>query len=133
MSLNNIVHLDINMDPIPVYSIEANDYVTNLAQWRVYECKIKGRAEPARHLNGRNLQYSEGRVSSAVQSWELTDKGIRCVTKSGNVYMLVGHPGHNRDAEYVFGVWRHSNSAKDLNDVTDEYYDYEQGKPKLPV
>lgn len=115
-----------------VYPIYPRDFPTNLVNWEIYEAKIKGREEPARHLIGYNSNYHEGRVSSAVKKWELTQEGLKCTTKSGNIYNLVGHPGPNGDARYVFSRWCSINEAKEVVDVTDQYWDKELNICKLP-
>ena len=89
---------------------------TRLTQWRVYEVT---------HDNLTTIHFIghtgyEGRVSSAVQTYDPTTK--RGVTKSGRVYELVSNPGHNKDAMYVFNVWcsRFPEVATFI-DITSEY------------
>ena len=55
------------------------------------------------HFFGRDCRYYDGRVSSAIKSFDA--KTMQGVTRSGRVYQLVGLPGHSADAEYVLRHW----------------------------
>lgn len=68
-----------------------------LSKWQVYA--VGG----GRHFVGYNTTLGEGRVSSVIQSFDRQTR--RGVTASGRVYELVGPPGHDPDAEWVFRTW----------------------------
>jgi hypothetical protein len=85
-----------------------------LRDWSVYECKGAG----TRHFVGYNMTECEGRVSSAIQQFDPATR--RGVTESGRVYELVGQPGHDADADYVWQRWLTINHETDWNDVTED-------------
>ncbi|HET7552358.1 MAG TPA: hypothetical protein VFK04_13800 [Gemmatimonadaceae bacterium] len=68
-----------------------------LARWQIYA------VQQIFVFVGYNLDDREGRVSSAIQSLDVTAR--RGVTESGRVYELVGEPGRDGDGEWVFSVW----------------------------
>jgi len=84
-----------------------------LAQWRIYESDIK-----ERHFVGYNLTEGEGRVSSAIQTFD--ENTMTGITRSGRVYKLQGAPGWNSDAEYTWNRWKHINSVESSEDVTNQ-------------
>lgn len=89
---------------------------TNLTQWQVYEV-TQGSVITA-HFVG--CARYEGRVSSAVQEYDHVTKTGR--TSSGRLYKLVGEPGHNKDAMYVFNTWIHRFPiGTPYEEVTDDY------------
>lgn len=94
------------------------------------ECFTEHYGKRTRHLVGYT---GEGRVSSKVVKWELVKEGILATTESGRNYLLLDRPGMNGDANYVWNTWIRINNAKDVIDVTSEYWDNEACKPKLPV
>jgi hypothetical protein len=85
-----------------------------LRDWAVYQCRLAG----TRHFVGWNITEQEGRVSSAIQAFDAERR--RGVTESGRVYELVGEPGRNRDAAYVWARWLRINGETEFDDVTDE-------------
>lgn len=87
---------------------------TRLLQWRVM--RVEGKDI---HFVGR--ADWEGRVCSAVQTYDPETR--RGVTKSGRIYELLGPPGYNGDAMYVWGRWMSINGLKDedVEDVTESY------------
>lgn len=87
---------------------------TKLTQWRVYTVQNED-APPSMHFVG--YTGYEGRVCSAVQEYD--SKTRRGVTRSGRVYELVGHSGHNGDAMYVWNRWLHINGDPKHEDVTE--------------
>lgn len=68
------------------------------------------------HLVGFCEENQEGRVSSAVET--IDPETSRAVTRSGRVYQLLGPPGPDISALYVWEIWAR---AKDWSytDVTD--------------
>jgi hypothetical protein len=71
------------------------------------------------HFIGYDVDCEEGRVSSAVQKFDrATRKGV---THSGRVYELLGRPGGNLDADYVWQIWKNVNRVTTELDVTSSY------------
>lgn len=83
-----------------------------LARWSVRQTE-----RGSRYLVGYNISDQEGRVSTAIQGFDVST--ARVTTRSGRTYELVGPPGHDPDAEWV---WQ-SVASPDLNwtDVSDEF------------
>jgi hypothetical protein len=99
---------------IPI--VVEHEPVTRLTQWQVYEVTYSGATSV--HLMGW-AEY-EGRVSSPVK--EYTSKTKTAVTASGRLYKLVGSPGHNKDAMYVFNTWiRRFPEGTPYKEITNEY------------
>jgi hypothetical protein len=92
-----------------------------LCSWSVYECK----GASTRHFVGYNMTEREGRVSSAIQQFDPATR--RGVTESGRVYELVGRPGHDADAEYVWRRWLALNQETAWDDVTEDVFGLLQG------
>lgn len=64
----------------------------------------------------------KGRVTSAIQSFNKDTKTI--TTRSGRQYELVGEPGFDGDADYVWGVWKRRNAVTGTEiNVSMSYYD----------
>ncbi len=86
-----------------------------LNNWKVYE--LTG-TRPTRHFVGYNETEREGRVSTAIVSFDqstLTGK-----TQSGRTYCLVGPSCQDPDGEYVWRNWTDWNEVE-YKDVSDEY------------
>lgn len=83
-----------------------------LVAWRIMETD---RSE--RHFVGARLDDGSGRVSTAIL--EFDPDGMTGVSKSGRVYKLVGPPGWNENADYVWSTWRAVNRVSCYADVTD--------------
>lgn len=73
----------------------------------------------SRHLCG--VVDSDGRVCSPIQ--EFDPETMEATTRSGKIYEIVGWPGTDPDAEYVWSMWCRMNGieSKDFVDVTAEY------------
>lgn len=83
-----------------------------LIRWCVMETE-KG----TRHFVGYNSENREGRVSTPIETFDPAT--ARGVTQSGRIYQLVGPPGHDPDAEWV---WTMYSSAKlKSREVTGEF------------
>jgi hypothetical protein len=94
-------------------SIEDTPHIA-LARWRVYQTETG-----EHHFVGYNMTEREGRVSSAIQSF---DKNTRIgITRSGRHYKLSDNSGANLDAEYVWGRWVEINKVTEITDVTEQY------------
>jgi hypothetical protein len=94
--------------------------VTAIASWSIKEVVWGDNELPTRHLIGFVRQEGAGRATSAVQSFDKEHRLIQ--TQSGRLYQLIGEPGQDGDAEYVWKRWRNFNGAQDEKDVTHEYW-----------
>lgn len=73
------------------------------------------------HFNGYTFGWhGEGRVCSPVM--EFDKNTMRGMTRSGRIYELVGEPGFNRDAEYVWHKWLVLNDVTEFECVTEEFW-----------
>lgn len=71
------------------------------------------------HFVGWNERDREGRVSTRITAFDpVSGVGI---TESGRSYRLIGGPGWNLDAEYVWKVWAEHCGVSEQCNVTDEY------------
>lgn len=86
----------------------------SLIIWQVIEI-----GAGTRHFIGYDVDASEGRVSTGILRYDTRTR--TGVTASGRVYALLGSPGHDKDAHYVWGIWKRVNSVKSARDVTAEY------------
>jgi hypothetical protein len=82
-----------------------------LRSWKIVELP-----DGDRHLVGYCVENLEGRVSSAVRTFD--PQALRGVTGTGRVYTLRGRPGVNADAEYVWNRWLGLNAQSVWIDVT---------------
>jgi hypothetical protein len=71
---------------------------SRMTSWRAF--LVKGQPDTV-HFVG--FAGYEGRVCSAVQSYDKTTH--RGITQSRRIYELLGHPGYNSDAEWVWHKW----------------------------
>lgn len=72
-----------------------------LARWSILQ--VGGGSSATLRLVGYNLIDHEGRVSTAIVEFDAT--ALRCRTKSGRIYELVGPPGRDGGADYVLARW----------------------------
>ncbi|CAG4886734.1 hypothetical protein [Paraburkholderia saeva] len=72
-----------------------DDPIVSLESWSIRESSTG-----ARHFVGFNLAERDGRVSTAIISFDATTR--TGVTATGRRYVLVGRAGFDRDAEYVW-------------------------------
>ncbi len=94
---------------------------TKLTQWQVHKVSTTDDNLSTVHFMGyTGGRYGEGRVCSAILEYDAkTKKGV---TKSGRVYELVGDPGFNKDAMYVFNIWCARFPIPTIfEDITDQY------------
>lgn len=106
-----------------VYKIPPPEQEPNalLLSWRVFEVKSSNWPDTTRHLVGYAPGYGEGRVSSAATYLGMTAEGASFLTKSGRMYLLKGEPGYDKDAEYVWSIWKKGCRITEEKDVTNEY------------
>lgn len=89
-----------------------------LTNWQIIEVDSDLWPGKTRHFVGYNITEREGRVSSEIQVF---DKQNMCGrTRSGRVYKLVGPPGGDLDAIYVWDFWKKRNQITSEIRVTDE-------------
>lgn len=106
---NQLVVFD-NVHPVAPVSREP---VTVMSVWTLVQVNWDS-GERSRHLVGR--ANGEGRVCSDIHQFDL--KAMTAITRSGRQYRLVGDPGRNRDAFYVFEVWLKRQEPGRVRDMT---------------
>lgn len=84
-----------------------------LTSWRVFETD-----RGTRHFIGHSAEHNIARVSTPIASFDRVKRTGK--TSSGREYKLLGPPGLDEEAVYVWEhyIWRFA-SAKD---VSDEYF-----------
>lgn len=87
--------------------------VALLESWQVYELD-----NGERHLVGWCSTACEGRVTSAVQTFDAGRRQMR--TRSGRLYELRGPSGSNGDAHYVWEGWCEANGVQGCRTVTED-------------
>lgn len=102
---------------MPVWRIApiAEEPSSTLTSWSVFETERQ-----ERHLCGYALGSREGRVTSAVATFD--PERASATTSSGRIYKLKGRPGANPDAEYVKARWLQVNASSEHRDVTAELW-----------
>jgi hypothetical protein len=123
MDLEHLAKLADYLEATSVWNVAsvADEPDTKLTQWRIFSIRGgKGGDKETVHFVGYTEGWhGEGRVCSAVQTFDgATRKGV---TKSGRIYELVGDPGYNSDAMYVWARWLSINGDPDVEDITDSY------------
>ncbi len=74
----------------------------SLCAWQTFEVRLVPN-EWTRHFVGYAVEDRQGQVSSPVLSFSPHE---RCgTTRSGRVYLLVGLPGTDQDAQYAWNRW----------------------------
>ena len=68
-------------------------------------------------LEGRGI--NPGTQQTTILKYD--ENTHRGVTQSGRVYELVGAPGYDSDAMYVWGVWLNKTGNPENIDITSEY------------
>lgn len=84
-----------------------------LTRWSVMETQ-----DGARHLVGYNAENCEGRVSTPIKNYDPVT--ARAITQSGRIYELVGRPGYDPDADWVWARYASALQVK-WREVTDEF------------
>lgn len=88
--------------------------VVLLSRWTVFRLE-----DGSVHLCG-SASFLEGRVSSAVKSFDYQD--ATAVTRSGRLYKLMGEPGTDEHAAYLWSKWTALYNVERWEDVTDEVW-----------
>lgn len=87
----------------------------SLVDWGAFEVLVPELGTPTIHVAGVRTASGEGRVSSPVAR---VDGAGRCVvTSTGRTYRLIGPPGLQGDANYVWNRWLWKWHAKVLSDA----------------
>jgi len=103
-----------NIMPISaVASVDVQPRVT-LERWRVRETGLG-----QRHFVGHCVEDHEGRVSSAIQSFDITT-GVG-VTSSGRQYLLSGWPCFDGEAECIWWRIAEQYGISETKDVSMEF------------
>ncbi|BCG46569.1 hypothetical protein GEOBRER4_n1370 [Citrifermentans bremense] len=89
-----------------------------IERWRVIEV-LEGPCAGERHIVGYNRYDYEGRVSTAIASYDPETR--KCVTRSGRVYVLTGRSGYDPDGDYVWGAWCRVNGVDAQVEVSEMY------------
>lgn len=103
----------------PVRNTPIDDQYPSLRRWRVIEV-VSRTGTLSRHLYGHDVTNNAGRVSSAIQEFDL--EAMTATTRSGRNYRLLGAPGSSRIGEYAWQDWCNKNGATPKSDVTDQYF-----------
>lgn len=74
--------------------------VTQQPRLQLVRWSVRQTENSSRYLVGYNISDQEGRVSSAIQDFDVST--ARVTTRSGRTYELVGPPGRDADAEWVW-------------------------------
>ena len=85
-----------------------------LERWRVFQAD-----QASRHFVGFNAADQDGRVSTPIVLFNAAERSG--VTFSGRRYVLVGPPGFDDDAEYVWELYATFFGFKEVVDVSGEY------------
>ena len=89
-----------------------------LSNWSVYEVQLPGPTGRTRHFVGQNVRGCEGRVSSAIVTFDAASAAG--ITQSGRVYRLKEAAGFTVDGQYVWNSWKRINLVSDVVDVSAE-------------
>lgn len=100
--------------PIPV----ENEPLTRLTKWHAHRVQ---NLDGSWDLHFHGYAGYEGRVCSRVVEFDKEKMIGR--TRSGRLYVLVGVPGANGDAEHVWGNWLHIYGNPQIEDISEELFD----------
>ena len=89
-----------------------------MSMWSVRKVSSPLLEETTQHLVG--VVDGLGRVCSPIQEFDCETMTV--TTQSGKLYELVGEPGLDMDAAYVFANWCRMNGVTEVTDVTDQYW-----------
>lgn len=96
--------------------------VVKLTHWQVFSIPSLDGEGRDRHLNGSAAASGDpGRVSSRIVSFDF--ERMVGTTRSGRKYQLVGPPGRDAEADYVWEQWSRFNKVdpKKVVNVTSKY------------
>lgn len=89
-----------------------------LVRWRIYEVLATDSVPATRHFVGYNCRDVEGRVSSAITTFD--PQTLTGITNSGRIYSLSGDAGSDSDAQYVWQRWCILNSVTEFREISVE-------------
>ena len=92
-----------------------------IVRWKIYRVISELWPEETIHLSGYNLTEHHGRTSSAIV--KIDKENMILTTESGRAYKLVGEPGFDPDASYVWGMWCLRNQVKEWFDASKEAFE----------
>ena len=84
-----------------------------LSRWHVVEANDG--VNKTLHFVGYNSQEGYGMVSSPILEFDHNKKCGK--TRSGRVYQLVGQPGFNLEADYVWQNWKNRNKIVESESI----------------
>lgn len=87
---------------MPIWSEQPASVV--LSNWNIVEQDVDGSL--TEHFIGYVFSDGYARISTPIQERDTNDDGdIVGQTKSGSTYQLVGPPGFNGDAQYMYNAY----------------------------
>jgi hypothetical protein len=112
--MDNKVQVGIVVIPGYVHQIDSVQCQpqTSLSHWQLIKVRDQD-GKFSRHLAGR--ADGEGRVSTDIVSLDIVQ--LRATTQSGRVYVL-GRPGRDGDAVWLFAKWLKANQCIQHADQT---------------
>ena len=112
--MNNHVEFGFVVIPGYVHQIDSvqSQPQTDLTHWQLMKVRNKD-GKFSRHLMGR--ADGEGRMSTDIVSLDVAQ--LRATTQSGRVYVL-GRPGRDGDAVWLFAKWLKANQFTSHADQT---------------
>ncbi len=106
---------------MPFWNV-SDETTVKLSSWGVFSVPRAGTVvRRDHHFFGYNAANQEGRISSKIVKFYPKERWGS--TASGRKYELIGEPGHNSDAAYVFERWLQINGvpSEEVRNVTEEY------------
>lgn len=94
--------------------------------WRVFEVQLEEQEAHTFHIVGYAWRYREGRVTSAIQAFDM--QRMTAVTMTGRVYELQGEPGYRKAAEFVWQEWLGGSGAQVVAEVTNRFQASGEGR-----
>jgi hypothetical protein len=94
-----------------------------LHRWRVMEAVSPGDIR-TRHVCGQNPTSSFGISTSAIQEFDPVAMTVK--TRSGKTYIMVGSPDKSILGEATWRKWCNDNGIVAEQDVTSEYWKFDQ-------
>lgn len=89
--------------------------VVTLVSWGAFEVFVPELEAPTIHVAGMKQVGATGRVSSPVVKVDVATRSV--VTSTGRTYRLLGAPGLQGDASYVWSRWLWKWNAKVRSDA----------------
>lgn len=112
-NMNILDYLDYSSIWIPAPISEEPEII--LMNWRIMLVSSPLWEGKTFHFVGSEKGFGPGRVSSKIETFD-KDK-MTGKTESGRVYGLIGKPGRNSDADYVWRRWVSMNMLSEWNPI----------------